>query len=89
MNKKAYYPEAPFVKEEKSDLIYNLQHNKKSDGSYDYSKGKPVMVNDVTIKVQKSFGSSIPEEHLEALREHLLKEANNWLFYKYGFEVHE
>lgn len=81
-----YYPETGFVKEVGSDLIYNLQHNTKSNGSLDYSKGKPVMVNDVVIKIQKSFGSKISEEHLEALREHLLKEANNWLFYQYGFD---
>ena len=82
-----YYPETGFVKEEGSDLIYNLHHNKKSNGSLDYSKGKPVMVNDVVIKIQKSFGSEISEEHIEALREHLLKEANNWLFYQYGFDT--
>lgn len=86
---KYYYPETEFVKEAGSDLLYNLHHNKKSDGSFDYSKGKPVMVNDLVIKVQKSFGSEIPEEHLEALREHLLKEANNWLYYQYGFNKSE
>lgn len=80
-----YYPETGFVKEEDSDLIYNLRRNKNSDGSLEYSKGKPVMVNDVTIKIQKSFGSKISGEHLEALRKHLLKEANNWLSYQYGF----
>ena len=79
-----YYPESTFQQE--GDLLYSLRHNKKDDGSYDYSCGQPVMVNDFMIRVQKSHGSEIPEDHLKALTEHLCKEANNWLFQKYGFQ---
>ena len=78
-----YYPESSF--QSIDGLIYSLQHNKKDDGARRYSKGKPIMCNDVTIKVQKAFGSEMPEEHLKELIEHLCKEANNWLFDKYGF----
>lgn len=79
-----YYPESSFKQED--DLIYSLRQNKKRDGSRDYVGGMPVMANDVTIRVQKAFGSEIPPEHLDELTKHLLKEANNWLFDKYGFQ---
>ena len=82
-----YYPESSFQSED--SLIYSLRHNKKDNGSRDYYAGGPVMVNDVTIRVAKGFGSEMPEEHLKALTEHLLKEANNWLFYQYGFKSEE
>ena len=79
-----YYPESSFRQDD--DLIYSVRQNRKSDGSHDYSGGLPVMVNDVTIRVQKAFGSEIPDEHLKALTEYLCKEANNWLFDQYGFQ---